>query len=275
MQNNCANMQNSMGNPIPNSPQSPISSSSGELIYAGFWVRLGAYAIDMIVVFAGLLFVRLVMWIVMSALGDTFLGGNILFHYTLEDIVLYAAQALYFILCTYFTGTTPGKSAMNLRVVSAQENKKLTLLSVVYRETIGRFLSGFIFGVGYIMIGIDKEKRGLHDFLCDTRVIYGKKVKIYPVYQRPVQSYVPPQPPVPPAQPNMPVQRPVPPVPPVESVTPDVPVQPPVESPVEPVATDVPVQPPVEPVQSNIPVPPVDTVNESNDSESYKSNSEE
>lgn len=29
------------------------------------------------------------------------------------------------------------------------------------------------------MIGIDKEKRGIHDILCDTRVIYGKKIKVF------------------------------------------------------------------------------------------------
>ena len=83
---------------------------------------------------------------------------------------------------------------MNLRVISANDQKKLTFLNILYRETIGRFLSGFIFGIGYILIGIDKEKRGLHDILCDTRVIYGKKIKVYPVYQRPVQPYAPVQP---------------------------------------------------------------------------------
>ena len=88
---------------------------------------------------------------------------------------------------------------MNLRVVSAH-HKKLTFLNVLYRETIGRFLSNFILGIGYILIGIDKEKRGLHDILSDTRVIYGKKIKVYPVYQRPVPAYMPPQPPVPPMQ---------------------------------------------------------------------------
>lgn len=179
-----------MQNSFDNLQKSP----SADITYAGFWVRLGAYAIDSIIVFVGLLIVRFTMWTVTSLLGDTFLGGDILFHYTLKDILLYAAQVLYFILCTYFTGTTLGKRAMNLRVISANDQKNLTFLNVLYRETIGRFLSGFIFGIGYILIGIDKEKRGLHDILCDTRVIYGKKIKVYPVYQRPVQPYAPVQP---------------------------------------------------------------------------------
>lgn len=175
-------MQNSYSNQVD-------SNITAKITYAGFWSRLAAYMIDSILVFFGLLIVRLMMSGIMALLSNTPLGGNVLFHYTLKDIVLYIGQVLYFILCTYFTGTTVGKRAMNLRVISAKEDEKLTLLTVIYRETVGRFLSAFVFCIGYIMIGIDKEKRGLHDFLCDTRVIYAKKVKIYPVYQQTQTTY--------------------------------------------------------------------------------------
>lgn len=186
------------------------SYSSRDTEYAGFWVRLAAYVIDSIIVFFGLLFVRLFLSGIMSVLSDTWIGGNILFHYTLKDILLYGFQVLYFILCTYLTGTTLGKRAMNLRVVSA-DGQKLTILNVVYRETIGRFLCSFSVGIGYIIAGVDREKRGLHDILCDTRVIYAKRVKVIPVYPRyqappmpgqpmpgPGQTVVPPMPGYPP-----------------------------------------------------------------------------
>ena len=101
----------------------------------------------------------------------------------MKDIVLYLLQVIYFILFTYHTGTTLGKRALNLRVIRTDDEEKLDLFTVIYRETIGRFLSGLIICIGYLIIGIDKEKRGLHDILCDTRVIYAKKVKVYPVYQ--------------------------------------------------------------------------------------------
>ncbi len=186
------------------------SYSSRDTEYAGFWVRLAAYVIDSIIVFFGLLFVRLFLSGIMSVLSDTWIGGNILFHYTLKDILLYGFQVLYFILCTYLTGTTLGKRAMNLRVVSA-DGQKLTILNVVYRETIGRFLCSLSVGIGYIIAGVDREKRGLHDILCDTRVIYAKRVKVIPVYPRyqappmpgqpmpgPGQTVVPPMPGYPP-----------------------------------------------------------------------------
>ena len=84
---------------------------------------------------------------------------------------------LYYILLTYYTGTTLGKKLMNLRVV-AETGEKLTLFNVIYRETIGRFLCSFFGGIGYIMAGIDGQKRGLHDMICGTRVIYEKRVKV-------------------------------------------------------------------------------------------------
>lgn len=147
--------------------------------FAGFWVRLAAYLLDSVIVFFALIVVRLAVSGFMAAVKGTVLGGNILFQYDLKDIILYVAEALYFILCTYYTGTTLGKKAMNLRVVRADGEEKLGLLTVIYRETVGRFLSSVIMGIGYLMIGIDKEKRGIHDILCDTRVVYAKKIKVF------------------------------------------------------------------------------------------------
>lgn len=160
--------------------------------YAGFWVRLAAYMIDSIIVTVGLLVVRLA-WIAVGAIiSGTILDGNVLFHYSLKDIVLYIFKVMYFILLTWCTGTTIGKRLMNLRVVPADRNEKLSFVDVLYRETVGRFLCGISIWIGYIIVGIDKEKRGFHDMLCDTRVVYEKKVKMYPEYRRPAGTQMPP-----------------------------------------------------------------------------------
>ena len=153
-------------------------------------MRLAAYVIDSVIVFFGLLFVRLFSSGIFSMLEGTALGGNVLFDYTLKDIVLYGFQVMYFVLFLYYTGTTPGKRLLNLRVVSAEE-EKLSFTDVLYRETIGRFLCGLSVGIGYIMAGVDREKRGLHDMLCDTRVIYARRVKVYPVFQGPPDMQAP------------------------------------------------------------------------------------
>ena len=150
-----------------------------DVAYAGFWVRLAAYCIDSVIVFAGLLVVRLFLSGITAVVEGTAFGGNVLFHYTLKDIILYVFHVLYFILCTYLTGTTLGKRAMNLRVVSADWGQRLSLLDVVYRETVGRFLCSLSIGIGYIYGVYDGEKRGIHDMQCETRVISDKKIKVF------------------------------------------------------------------------------------------------
>lgn len=176
------------------------SYSSETAVYAGFWVRLAAYTIDHAVLLVPLFIVRLMLSGVLSIFEGTFLTGKILFQYTLTDIILYLFQVLYFIACTYMTGTTLGKKLLNLRVISTNEDEKLSLTDVFYRETIGRFLCGLSMSIGYILVGLDSQKRGFHDMLSDTRVIYAKKIKVYPVYQNANMQPVPVQMPEHPAQ---------------------------------------------------------------------------
>lgn len=168
-----------------------VNRGRQEIEYAGFWVRLAAYCIDSAIVWAGLLFVKLAMGI-FSVSGVGILEAHLLFRYSARDIILYVFEVLYFILLTYGTGTTPGKRLLNLRVVNADLSPGLSLVDVVYRETVGRFLCGLSVGIGYIMAGVDREKRGLHDMICDTRVVYAKKIKVVPKYEPP--RYVPPVP---------------------------------------------------------------------------------
>ena len=151
-------------------------------------MRLAAFSIDHAVIFVPLLIANLIVSGVLSVFEGKFLGGNVLFQYTLADIISYLLQVLYFIVCTYTTGSTLGKRLMNLQVISTNEDEKMTLTDVIFRETIGRFLCGVSMSIGYILIGLDSQKRGFHDMLADTRVVYAKKVKVYSVYQGGAQS---------------------------------------------------------------------------------------
>ncbi len=150
-----------------------------EIVYAGFWVRLVAFLFDSLIIGVGILIVKLTLSGPFSLLDGTFLGGNLLFTYSLEDIISYVLWVSYYILFIYFTGATPGKRLMNIRVIDKNGGEKISLLNVIYRETVGKFLSVFFVGIGFIMAAFTKQKTSLHDLLADTRVIYAKKVKIY------------------------------------------------------------------------------------------------
>lgn len=142
-----------------------------EPIYAGFFVRMAAFIIDNIIVWCGLLLIRIPFGIMTFSSPDNFLVKDLIFQYSVIDIVLYLAGCAYFILMTYYSGSTVGKRVMHIKVVSC-EDRKLTFFEVAFRETIGRYLAGIIVDAGYLMVGVDKDKRGFHDILADTRVVY-------------------------------------------------------------------------------------------------------
>lgn len=143
---------------------------------AGFFPRLGAYLVDSCILGIVLFCLKIPVAFMELAFPDAFIFGNVLFHYDIFDIFFYLLTLLYFVLTTSITGTTIGKRAFNLTVVD-KEGRNLTFWNALYRESVGRFLSG-IFYFGYIMIMIDKNNRAFHDYLCDSSVVYTCRFKV-------------------------------------------------------------------------------------------------
>lgn len=145
-----------------------MTTTDCELNAAGFWPRAAAFVLDRALLWAALLAVRLPLWI--ASLFGGWTSRAVLFQFDWKDILCWALSAAYFVALTACCGATLGKKAMRLRVVTpAGERPKF--FSVLYRETVGRYLSG-ILCIGYIMAAADPQKRALHDLLCDTRVVY-------------------------------------------------------------------------------------------------------
>ncbi len=142
-------------------------------IYAGFFVRLVAFLVDSMVAGFVAMIVKLPLNMISNITTDSILTKNFIFHHSAVDVVGYIIIVMYFILTTYYTHTTLGKYLLKLRVENA--NDEWTFMNIVYRETIGRFLSSLL-GIGYIVLAIDSEKRGFHDMLSDTRVVYSVKM---------------------------------------------------------------------------------------------------
>lgn len=149
-------------------------TESSKRITASFWPRAAALVLDMLIVRAALVFVRLPA-LAAAANGESFLTRHVLFHHTGEAVLCYLLQSAYFVLMTYFGGATLGKRAMGLRVVST-DGQKCSFMTVLYRETIGRYLSRILF-IGYLLAIGDIEHRTLHDRICDTRVVLKDAVR--------------------------------------------------------------------------------------------------
>ena len=67
------------------------------------------------------------------------------------------------------SGATIGKKALRLKVVMPDGGR--VSLGRAFGRYFAKMLSGIPLYIGFIMVGFDSEKRGLHDYICNTRVI--------------------------------------------------------------------------------------------------------
>lgn len=154
-------------------------------VYGGFFVRLMAFWVDSIIAGCIAMIIKLPINLMTLTSTDSIFTKNFIFHHSAIDVISYIIVVMYFILTTYFTHTTVGKYVFRLRVENI--NNEWNFINIVYRETIGRFLSSLLC-IGYIVLAIDKEKRGFHDMLSDTRVVYSVKM----IERKIVKTVVPP-----------------------------------------------------------------------------------
>ncbi len=135
---------------------------------AGFFPRMVAYMIDSVIAFIVGGIIKAPFGLAAGA-GITVLKANFIFQYSFVDVVGYIGMVAYFVLMTYLAHTTLGKMLLRLQVETT--DGEWTFINILYRETVGRFLSGILF-VGYFAILITSNKQGFHDMLCDTIVVY-------------------------------------------------------------------------------------------------------
>ncbi len=132
---------------------------------AGFWIRFIAYAIDGTIVG----FIQLAIgWLFESLL---FIMGEgqvaLAFVSGLLALTISFVYGVYFI---GYCGQTPGKMLLRIKVIR-RDGATMTYGRAFVREVPGKFVSGILFGIGYLMVAFDSQKQGLHDKIADTYVI--------------------------------------------------------------------------------------------------------
>jgi uncharacterized RDD family membrane protein YckC len=80
-----------------------------------------------------------------------------------------AIAAVYLVLFQALAGRTAGMRALRLSVIDVYGDPPSALRSIV--RTAGYFVAAALGGLGFLWIGFDREKRGLHDWLSGTYVI--------------------------------------------------------------------------------------------------------
>ena len=124
----------------------------------GFWIRAVAFLIDYVVCLA--------IVIALAMFGyELGISGNVLSHW-IDDIIIII---LYHSIAWSLFSTTVGKRIFNLYVV------KMDGSNIGFGRAFARYLcytvSAFLLMAGFLLIAFRKDKRGLHDLMCDTMAV--------------------------------------------------------------------------------------------------------
>ena len=133
-------------------------SKSPKKNYVGFWIRVGANIADVILI---IIFAFIFGAILQTLFYDTNFGDA-----SFEVMGIIIAWAYFCLFHSSKYQATPGMMMCKIKIYD-QRLKRITL----GRATIRYFslsLSGIIFLIGYIMIGLTKRKQGLHDMFAKT-----------------------------------------------------------------------------------------------------------
>jgi len=122
------------------------------LEYAGFWIRLGAGIIDLLIL--GLI-VGIIAWVFVSPV-----------IWAISGLIISLAYWMGFWV---WRGQTPGKMAAGIKVIRTDSSP------VKWQCALCRFL-GYIVSVvtlfvGFIWVAFDSRKQGIHDKIADTYVV--------------------------------------------------------------------------------------------------------
>lgn len=75
----------------------------------------------------------------------------------------------------YFTKSrTLGKRIWGLKVINKETQSEVGFFKMLLRETLGKWLSGMIAGLGFLWILIDDDNQAWHDKLIDSQVVNTK-----------------------------------------------------------------------------------------------------
>ncbi len=158
------------------------SKNTGQVKYAGFWLRFVAYLIDDIILgvigfVISLPFIGTIIFsgIAISELdecdGSKLFGvAGIIGAVLLLIITITAVGWLYFALFeSSKQQATLGKMALGLKVTDMEGNK-ISFARATGRY-FGKIISNMIFMIGYILAGLTEKKQALHDMIAGCLVI--------------------------------------------------------------------------------------------------------
>lgn len=145
--------------------------SAIERPYAGLVSRTVALAIDAVALTIGFAVASGVLGLILSLFTAVEVSspGAVLGAAATWSLVVGG----YFVLFWTLTGETPGMRLMGLRVID-RDGGPLGFGQALLR-LVGAILAAIPFFAGYLLILVDDRRRGLHDMIAGTTVVYAPK----------------------------------------------------------------------------------------------------
>jgi len=139
--------------------------------YAGFWLRLGAYLVDLIIMvimdYAIYFAPGFGYFAVVGELGSKEPAAN---AFAVVILVLCVMASIAYPICFWrWRGQTPGKMAAGIRVVRA-DGSPLGWRAAALRF-LGYIVNWLTLGLLFVSVGVDDRKRGIHDRMAGTCVV--------------------------------------------------------------------------------------------------------
>ena len=151
-------------------PPAPPMTYAESLPKAGFWMRAVASLLDSLLL--GL--VQFVFSLILGLTAGSMLSGMEPHGEAFIGLIATLFGALvgltYSVFFTGYCGQTPGKMALRIKVIRTT-GEEISYGRAFVREVPGKFLSGILLGIGYLMAAFDSQKQGLHDRIANTYVI--------------------------------------------------------------------------------------------------------
>lgn len=144
--------------------------TSAKLTYAGFWRRLAALLLDLLLLF--ILTAPLLFLVYGHDYFYWLMAENEYHSYGVFDFLLTRLFPVLAILVFWHQlGATPGKLLLGCRIVDAKSHKNISWKQALIRLG-GYVISSLPANLGFIWAAWDKRKQGLHDKLARTVVLH-------------------------------------------------------------------------------------------------------
>jgi uncharacterized RDD family membrane protein YckC len=107
--------------------------------------------------------------------------NSIIPKFIMFSFIYFILLGVFFIFCWKKYGATPGKIILKIKVLDEETGQKASIKQLIIRY-FSLYIAFAPIGIGYFIINFNKRRKGLHDYIAKTIVVY--TVPSNPVWEK-------------------------------------------------------------------------------------------